>query len=86
MNYLFTYPNYGTPPCYPEHVEHSGQRCTIVRELGDDDRDEEVGPMYLVKFNDGTELLVMYDELTPRPPTVMHLTDEGWHSGDPNAR
>lgn len=79
--YVFTYPNYGTPPEYPEHVAHSGQECVIVREYGDDERDEEVGPMFDAKFDDGAVLQVLYDELTPRPPTSMTLRDGEWYSG-----
>lgn len=78
--YRFDYPDYGTPPCYPDHVAHSGQLCVIVRELGDDERDEEVGPMFEARFDDGAELVVLYDELTPRPPTAMRLREEGWCS------
>lgn len=76
--YTFTYPDYGTPVGYPEHVAHSGQTCTIVRELGADERDEEVGPMYFARFEDGAELCVNYDELDPRPPTTMVRRDGDW--------
>lgn len=79
--HLFTYPDYGSTSSYTEHIAHSGQQCTIVREMGDDERDEEVGPMYVTRFADGVELTVLYDELTPRPATAT-LTDtpEGWRS------
>jgi hypothetical protein len=63
--HTFTYPDYGTPVGYPEHVAHSGQTCEVVRELGDDERDPEVGPMYVVRFADGMELTACGDELTP---------------------
>lgn len=81
MTYTFTYPNYGTPPAYPGHVAHSGQPCEIVRELGDDERDEEVGPMFMARFADGVELLVLHDELMPHPSSVtLVLRDDGWWS------
>lgn len=63
MTHLFTYPDYGTPVGYPNHVAHSGQNCTIVRELGDDERDPEVGRMFIVRFADGDQLTVNENEL-----------------------
>lgn len=60
----FVYPDYGTPVGYPDHVAHSGQTCTIVRELGDDERDPEVGQMFVARFADGAELIVNADEVT----------------------
>ena len=63
--YLFTYPDYGTPVGYPDHVAHSGQQCEIVRELGDDECDAEVGPMYVARFADGVEMTVRCDEMAP---------------------
>lgn len=61
--YVFTYPNHGTPDGYPELRAHSGQTCVIVRELGDHERDPEVGRMFIVRFADGTEVPACQDEL-----------------------
>jgi hypothetical protein len=60
---VFTYPNYGQPDGYSELTAHSGQSCTIVRELGDDERDPEVGRMFIVRFEDGVEGTANEDEL-----------------------
>lgn len=64
---LFTYPDYGSPPGFPDHVARSGQQCTIVRELGDDERDPEVGRMFMARFSDGAELQVLAMELDVVP-------------------
>jgi hypothetical protein len=66
--YTFTYPDYGTPNGFPELTAHSGQTCTIVRELGDDERDPEVGRMFIVRFPDGTEGTANEDELVAVTP------------------
>lgn len=42
----------------------SGQTVTVVRELGDDQRDPEVGRMFLVRFVDGFEAHAFEEELT----------------------
>lgn len=47
----------------------NGQRCTITRELDDNERDlAEVGRMFRVTFEDGGTMDVFADELTPPPP------------------
>jgi hypothetical protein len=60
---IFTYPNYGQPDNHPELTAHSGQECEIVRELGDDERDPEVGRMFIVRFADGVEGTANEEEL-----------------------
>jgi hypothetical protein len=42
---------------------HHGQSVEILRELGDDERDPEVGRMFRVRFADGFEEDVHGDEL-----------------------
>lgn len=37
----------------------------VVRPLGSDEADEEVGPMFLVRFDDGHEAEAFEDELEP---------------------
>jgi hypothetical protein len=69
----FTYPDYGCRGrhCHDEYVEHSGQECEILSELGDDERDPEVGPMFAIRFADGVELVAHYDELEPKPVSTL---------------
>lgn len=43
------------------------QQVTVLRRLGLDEADEEVGPMYRVRFQDGFEGDVFEDELSPPP-------------------
>lgn len=75
--HLFTYPDYGTPPGYPQHVAHSGQECVVLQE--DLDVDEEVEPLFLVQFDDGSEVAVYRSELFPQPATCrMPIEDWGW--------
>lgn len=51
--------------CEPELNEHSGERVTVLRELGPDDGvDEEVGPMFEMRFADGLVRSAFADELT----------------------
>ena len=57
----FTYPNYGTPCGFPEHKRLSGQDCKVTKEIKE--RDDEVERMFLVLFQDGTELQVFESEL-----------------------
>lgn len=42
---------------------HTGQWCEVLTELGDDERDEEVGRMFHVRFDDGFESDVFLHEL-----------------------
>lgn len=44
-----------------------GTPVEIVRRLGPDQVDEEVGPMYVVRLPSGLLLHVFADELDPRP-------------------
>lgn len=46
-----------------ELAAHHDQQCEVLRELGDSERDPEVGPMYRVRFQDGYEADVFYGEL-----------------------
>lgn len=49
----------------PGYPERSGQRVEIIRSLTEEKADiAEVGPMYRVRFDDGTEADVFADELT----------------------
>lgn len=42
----------------------SGQPCVILRPLGPDEADEEVGPMFRIRFEDGYEASAFAEELT----------------------
>lgn len=44
--------------------ERSGSTVTLVRELGSDERDAEVGRMFEVQFPDGLKAHVFEDELS----------------------
>lgn len=79
----FTYPDYGTPVGFPDHVAHSGQTCTLVRELGDDERDPEVGRMFIARFADGVELTVNHDELSATPDECANGCQHGDADDDP---
>ena len=79
-NHLFIYPNYGTPDLYPELTQHSGQYCTVVRELGEKE-DVDVyncGPMFTVRFGDNATAIALADELTPEPehPWIWNAINE----------
>lgn len=48
----------------PGYPERSGQSVTILRPLTDDEIDrDEVGDMFRIRFADGVETDVFYDEL-----------------------
>lgn len=47
--------------------------CEIVRPLTLDEADEEVGQMFKVRFDDGTEVDAFEDELTPNPRNLPEL-------------
>ena len=51
----------------PGYPERSGQTVEIVRPLTPDEADEEVGPMFRVRFQDGIEADVFGDELSVPP-------------------
>jgi hypothetical protein len=68
----FTYPDYGTPDGYPELTAHSGQSCTIVRQLTDEECDPECQPAYRIRFADGLEATANGSELS---------FDAGWDNG-----
>lgn len=83
MGPTFTYPDYGTPDGYPDHTAHSGHACTVIRELGDDERDPEVGRMFIVGFADGAELCVHAEELSEVPPEAEDAVAEPASIPDP---
>lgn len=50
---------------YPGFRERSGERVTVVRALTEDEVDlSEVGPMFHIRFADGTQTSAFEDELT----------------------
>lgn len=53
---------------YRTYDQLDGETARVVRELGDDERDAEVGRMYTVRFSDGTELDTFADELEIAKP------------------
>lgn len=48
----------------PGYPERSGERVEVIRPLAADEADEEVGPMFVVRFEDGVEAHVFEDELS----------------------
>lgn len=44
-------------------TKYDGQRCTVIRPLDATEADEEVGPMFKVRFEDGHEADAFEDEL-----------------------
>lgn len=63
--YTFNFELAGHPTSMTEHAQHHGQSCELVRESLD--VDEEVEPLFIVRFADGEELHAYQSELTPRP-------------------
>lgn len=61
--YQFDYPDFGTPDGFPDHTAHRGQVVVVIRQLGPDEADAEVGPMYEVKADDGWTGYAYEDEL-----------------------
>jgi hypothetical protein len=59
---LFTYPDYGTPDSFPELTKRSGQNVWVIGKV--DGLDDEVEPMYNIKFEDGLEHQAFESELT----------------------
>lgn len=59
MKVTFRYYGGGTEPLR----ERTGQEIEVLRELGDDERDREVGRMFRVRFPDGHEADVFDEEL-----------------------
>ena len=51
----------------PIIARFTGQACEVVRLLDCSEVDDEVGPMYLVRFGDVYEGEAFEDELDPRP-------------------
>jgi len=49
----FTYPDFGTPVGYPDHVAHSGQVVTIIRQLYKSECEPECQPTFKIKADDG---------------------------------
>jgi hypothetical protein len=48
---------------HEQHAEHHGTTVTVLRRLTLDEADPEVGPMFRVRFSDGTESAAFGDEL-----------------------
>ena len=55
------------PPEHARRMAHKGERVKVLAELGDDDRDVEVGRMFRIEYQDGTTDDVFADELTVTP-------------------
>jgi hypothetical protein len=50
-------------------LEHrDGEPIKVIRPLRPDEADEEVGPMYLVEFDDGSQTHVYADEILEEAP------------------
>jgi uncharacterized tellurite resistance protein B-like protein len=47
--------------------DRTGQTVSVLRELGDDERDREVGRMFEVVFPDGHAAVAFEEELVPPP-------------------
>lgn len=61
--FVFDYPAQFTT--LPDYTAHRGQEVIVVRRLGSDEADAEVGPMYRVRASDGWEGSAFADELQP---------------------
>ena len=48
---------------YDQYKNKDGQSCVILRELTNEERDPEVGTMYRIRLEDGTEIDAWSDEL-----------------------
>jgi len=65
--YRFEYPWFGSPDLYPDYSAHRGHNVRIIRQLGPDEAQQDVQPMYLVGAGDGWEGCAWADELAPVP-------------------
>lgn len=59
---------------YDQYRERDGQHFTLVRVIdkADDDHDEEVLPMYAIRFDDGTEIEAWPEEVRGMVPAASH--------------
>jgi hypothetical protein len=61
-----------------EYRDRSGQGVAILRRLDEEIDEDEVGPMYRIRFGDGVLADAFADELTPTPdPTAWLGMKEG---------
>lgn len=57
---------------YDQHADRIGQQATVTRHYTEDDDQHdisEVGPMYGIRFADGTEIEAWPEEVTPEVRT-----------------
>jgi len=59
-SYRFTYPDYGTPDCHPDHTAHSGQ---TVKVLCISCVDDELNTMFVIQAADDWLGYAWSDEL-----------------------
>ena len=50
---------------YEQYQEHSNKECKILHELTDDERDPEVGAIYLIELETGEHIDAWPEELHP---------------------
>ena len=48
------------------YTHRNGFACRIISELGDKERDAEVGTMYVIEFQDGEKIDAFFDEISDR--------------------
>ena len=60
---LFQHLNWPEPTVETAIRQHHGQRCQVIRELGDSERDPEIGRMWHIQFEDGFETDAFEEEL-----------------------
>ncbi len=50
---------------YAQYKDRVGQHLMVLRSLTDEERDPEVGCMYRIRFDDGTEIDAWPEEILP---------------------
>jgi len=48
---------------YSQYADREGQPFAVIRQLSDKKRDPEVGVLYLIRFEDGTEIHAWPEEV-----------------------
>jgi hypothetical protein len=70
--YVLAYPDFGTPDGNPDYTAHRFQVVKVLRPTNSDERDEELGPGFVVQAKDGWQGQVEPSELYPFEP-LLHL-------------
>lgn len=76
-NRVFVYPDFGTPDGLPDHTAHRFHVVRVMRRLGPDEIDEEVGAQFEVTADDGWRGQAAEEELFSFVPEADLALPEG---------